>query len=779
MANLGNTLMVSSCLALAAAAAHAETIAWWRMEGTSGDGATTIANSSSQSGLDATVSPENFAATYAPSFDAALTNAPENATGVYLPNANNLATGCFSVADDARLKPSGDFTVEAFFKWGETYTLSSGATAGLFGKVRDGVVSCAYGLGINGTSIVARFYTGSDELLTTTSVDPQDGKWHHAAITYEASTRKAKLYVDYVMREEKTLSADLVYASGTPFKIGSVGGRTFTGTIDEVRLSDEALLPDSFLEARIPHNAFLDVCEPAETAYRYRFGDGSIAFSEADWATTNTCAWRANQMTADVVDAVRVNFADISADSASGFLSFETATHPAMDDGVPAQTCYFAECRTNSFTNATSASFSGAGGYTFKVKSPDFLVGGDFTAECFVKAPANVTYVNFVSQLSGIQPSPYTPLWQIGTSSSGQLVFSYASTNGASAVTQNNIAFNKIYADGDWHHLAVVYEAASHSVRLYFDHELAQEATLEHALGGVGVSQTGRIGIRDGGWNGYVDEVRIARCALAPSEFMSTVAMPPIESGATVAHFGFDNSWEDSIAAYSTIQSATAGTLDVDGSTMPVFCADVKAPLVFEGKPGYGSVAFSTNTASVSISTGIVRIVEMPAYALKRKAFTAEWFVKFPGGGALSRWAAIADLVRAGGTVVWAVRVDQGSRLYACLNGTNIYPASDKISLNDGKWHHVALTCCENVDSTSTDVRLYIDYAEYLSGAIDEPIAYDSAARSQNVVRFGAPNGGAYQPFKLDEFRFSDGVKPVEDFLCQSKERLGICIIFR
>ena len=264
---------------------------------------------------------------------------------------------------------------------------------------------------------------------------------------------------------------------------------------------------------------------------------------------------------------------------------------------------------------------------------------------------------------------------------------------------------------------------------------------------------------------------------------MSDVSTPPVAPGAVIAHFGFDNSWEESIDVYTSIGDGTPVLPDRPTASLPAFSADVKGPLVFEGDPRTGIEAFSSNTASVAFSTGMVRVVEKPIHALGRKAFTAEWFVKFPAGDPMVRWAVIVDQVRENGSIVWAVKVDQGNRLYASFvepttqTTYSVLPSSGKKTMNDGRWHHVALTCSENEGEGTTSVHLYVDYDDYASGTVGCPLSYDTG-RVRTVLRFATPSD-ANQRFLLDEFRYSDGVKPVEGFIRQGRGPQGVTLIVR
>ncbi len=82
---------------------------------------------------------------------------------------------------------------------------------------------------------------GFNQCIGTTGA-LNDGQWHHVALTYDASTQAAALYVDHVKRGGGVTKGPLVYDAGD-----LVFGRGLDGWLDEVRLTGEALHPEQFL----------------------------------------------------------------------------------------------------------------------------------------------------------------------------------------------------------------------------------------------------------------------------------------------------------------------------------------------------------------------------------------------------------------------------------------------------------------------------------------------------------------------------------------------------
>ncbi len=74
------------------------------------------------------------------------------------------------------------------------------------------------------------------------SLVPDDGAWHHVALTVDRETLKAALFLDYQSCGGGTVAAPLVYDDSN-----LVIGRGLDGWLDEVRLSPKALHPEQFL----------------------------------------------------------------------------------------------------------------------------------------------------------------------------------------------------------------------------------------------------------------------------------------------------------------------------------------------------------------------------------------------------------------------------------------------------------------------------------------------------------------------------------------------------
>lgn len=88
----------------------------------------------------------------------------------------------------------------------------------------------------------------------------RDGKWHHAALTYDGPTRTGTLYIDYE-KDGSIVTAYPVPVEKGNFLIGinNYGSRSLNMEIDEVRFTAEVLPPEKFLRFRGDPAMFLFV----------------------------------------------------------------------------------------------------------------------------------------------------------------------------------------------------------------------------------------------------------------------------------------------------------------------------------------------------------------------------------------------------------------------------------------------------------------------------------------------------------------------------------------
>ena len=93
-----------------------------------------------------------------------------------------------------------------------------------------------------------------DNQRLTFDKEVTDGKWHHWAFTFQPNASDSTksdiaFYLDHdQLGTVQTLPGRVAYDDTLRFAIGE-GGSSFTGLIDEVRISDCVLAPSEFLHA--------------------------------------------------------------------------------------------------------------------------------------------------------------------------------------------------------------------------------------------------------------------------------------------------------------------------------------------------------------------------------------------------------------------------------------------------------------------------------------------------------------------------------------------------
>ena len=115
--------------------------------------------------------------------------------------------------------------------------------------------------------------------IKNSSVNINDQRWHHIALTYTHATKEACLYVDYTLAASLTTENHLVYEN-SDLRIGQgCAGQAFDGWIDEVRISNEVLPVSEFMIVQ---------GDSDDTGYLYLAFDDGVVGTEANILTNST-----------------------------------------------------------------------------------------------------------------------------------------------------------------------------------------------------------------------------------------------------------------------------------------------------------------------------------------------------------------------------------------------------------------------------------------------------------------------------------------------------------
>ena len=406
------------------------------------------------------------------------------------------------------------FTVECFFKsvngnnWqqGNLQTLVALPGSWKLEVQKDGKL---YG------SVTAS--TGNTKTLSSPSnTSAHDRKWHHAAITFDGETKVFRLYFDYALAYYGTADGDVAYnaSATTPLAIGCSPDRQWNGKwngfIDEVRITDTALTADDFLRNAAYND---EINAPATVCYVPFQNIGvNTYFGYSSWVNLNCLT---------VFDKPS---AYISWNSAAQTPSIDTAT-------IPAQNLYGATADINlTIQNANSMHFatngSGLSASLFiddRKNGAHTVLGGSFTAELFIRA------VEPPNQIVSYR-KPYILCYgdrafyiELAKNNGGTVMFGVDSTAFAS---------RSGLCDGNWHHVAFVYDRDAHIVKAYVDYvRIGTTANMDIGLGNIDAYHSliqvgGGYGLSSDAYdikfNGWIDEFRLSNRALSKAEFLSS-----------------------------------------------------------------------------------------------------------------------------------------------------------------------------------------------------------------------------------------------------------------
>ena len=608
-----------------------------------------------------------------------------------------------------------------------------------------------------------------------------DGLWHHVALTYDGS--RLRLYTDYVLQVSIEASGDIEnYASGTMTWIGgygaytgSSGQRRFNGFIDEVRVSNVALAPGQFLRLE-------PVAPPSDPdeVLRLRFNSASnraqLQYSESMSENFGTQAvYRAVSGSAP---------SEFDRSDRVGAMMFDSSIK--FNDGVTNTAAL------HSFTNGASMA-----NY---IEVPDFsgvlgLDGADYgnpswTVEAFYKSPAIAKDQTLFKM--GVDWETVAHVYfrrDNDHSIVGYPQFCFSTNNASMTFGKwEGVNADKRPADGKWHHIAMVSDAAANSLRCYCDYKLSASFDMQPGTGlmvtnglsffvGSAVDGSGQF------FDGWIDDVRVTKRALQPKDFLTThsVQLAKFEKNYLV----------DSLN--DTPPPVTGAGYAYDGGAAPVFVRTTPGLLRLDGTNG---TQLAANFHSVYLDGSRVSLGTCPLY--ENESFTVEFFSKFTGfsGGyaadstSLPKAAGILRRIQAGDWPSWdwhlyrrkdaADGIGLGLRSAADRSDTRTRSWNIPNNVVDGKWHHYALTF--GWSGTQTDVSLYYDYK--LVGTQNVPFRIyahpdgDHLAIGESRLSYSDPAPFVKIQGYVNSLRFSRGVLPPEKFLGLAPA-VGMLSVFR
>jgi hypothetical protein len=426
-------------------------------------------------------------------------------------------------------------------------------------------------LGINDGS-GGKFVAGTTPL--------NDGNWHHVAVVYDQAASEIRLYADYNL--DGSLSG--VNFTGTigrtaDLHIGSFvnGGSEFSGDIDFIRISNGALTPDQFIQTSIALTPIVNRVSPVDGAVFV--APQPVVRAEIQNRDTQV-ALETLQISIDGIDVTAQ--ATVTADSTGAVIEYQpvaalasglhTAAIVFSDNGSPSRAV------TNQWQFSVAASLPVVALYRFDEKAPgntaDLSAGaildssgnnhlGTTSNEMFYVAGSpefgNSSALEFTTGPDNVfVPDPngefnFTPAQSvtmevilrtvnIGQSGVGSLLAKQGAApgewwwrinaNGKQQFFVNDSSGGKsvsgaaVLNDGNWHHLAAIYDGVSKELRIFVDGQIdgapfqTGYTSTENIIGNAKDLWIGAFQAGNRQFDGDIDLVRITAAPLDPSSFV-------------------------------------------------------------------------------------------------------------------------------------------------------------------------------------------------------------------------------------------------------------------
>ena len=774
-----NNTMMCAIFMIAVATANADTVAWWHFNGAAGEDATNVV--SSVGGHTLTLNTlEGYPATaYADDSRGDTLYVESGGTKTLL---DVFARGCVSMkvtetggTEQKGLFYTGDvssilkhdmvdgvphmraFTIELYSKLSNT---DAGLNFGLRNSKSPNTYSwaLAFWLYSQGTqyradSIAAdgkatqggsfaiktiRGYSGNDIPF------PSDGEWHHFAVVYDGNGTTT-IYRDYKQMDQITdspLKTDAVTLFLGPGGIAGVNNpRDFT--VDEVRISDAALAPDAFF-----HVGWAGFTEGVGGTLAY------WTFDAPGKSGTNVGTEYGAIQSVDKRDDLALCGATFTDGSNwATYWNPAGSYQPMFTNDVPAQHVWDAASgKIYNPDNATSVFFKheseqgaspqshvGSSLHSASNFVYDVMAASNVTEECFVK----------IDKTFGGNNSLVMGLMRILERMDfyGGYAVLCLQNGGLKPVVQfpNNYATpNASRIDnGNWHHIAMNYDVSSGNsivASLYVDYEYVGSNEKAGSFSYVPEDLLLTFGAYKSqyAFSGMIDEPRITYGPADTNHFLRAFTPRENLTGVWLVQ-------TNAVATGAEWYSPDVAYLAADlGSTTLSDAMPVGASL----KVGGTKVA-PAKSISFDGSGGVT----IPCAALVgTNVFTVE--ANVCGSGTLFAKK------RYGGTS-WSAGTDGDG---CAALGVNDAVTASTVSLDDGKWHHVALTVDRISANTAT---LYVD-----------GVAVVSADVSDMVVDAGDLVVGGDFTGNIVGVRFSPGCLDPAEFMTVSRAN-GFSIIVR
>ena len=609
-----------------------------------------------------------------------------------------------------------------------------------------------------------------------------DGGWHHVAFTWDGNV--IKIYVDYEQDKLKSgrvrefgYNGTVSYGSDNSTRMGGYTGtannvsaeRRFNGLVDEVRISNVALVPDEFLRMRpvdMDADEILRISfEPGE----YGVLNPGVNLADSLGPGCQRAVFKATGGSAgyDVGDkAGDVLGAGFSSVACANDASLRLMKDVSGDGGCYIQAEKFSDrFAGNSSTNYTIECF---------YKTSGAIRGAVSNRQSLFKIGADVWIAN--AMLCAQYPAGS------GEMGDGSMVVSYRDLMLSDGAHWYDTTADKNLDDGCWHHLAIVVDGDDCEVRTYIDGRLSVRRT-----GYVPAPRLNEnwaysffIGCDYGPkmfFDGWLDSVRVTLRALSPEEFMSA---NPAGSGDASLTALFEQGCGFACAENPAF-SVTGGFETQAGGVGPAFEEKSIGTLLLGGAE---SSERTVNEWSISLNSG--RVVFPPSPLFEADSCTIEFLAKFDGVTDAGDTAGDSSGSATRLSIMGLDRVDSSEtewRLYLRNDARNVIGLESGSSFaewtlpsnsqTDGRWRHFALVLEPRTeDGASMAATLYLN---------GESLGLRTVSKQPRRVlghrlTLGGADGASYVNGIFDVLRFTRGVLAPHGFIARLPRGLGVII---
>lgn len=297
----------------------------------------------------------------------------------------------------------------------------------------------------------------------------------------------------------------------------------------------------------------------------------------------------------------------------------------------------------------------------------------------------------------------------------------------------NTFSSNFMVNDGQWHHIAYVYDqSASGSISIFIDGVLDTTQPNSKAWGWP-ADQPIKLGSSDDSYwkvyDGVMDDFMVHDRMLTVSEIAATFAGNPVTDGSLVVRLNFDAAPVNNVVVDS---SASGGNPGTNRGADWVPAEGGRNGLMRFAPPSFTQIAVAAHS-DFNVSSG-----------------TIAFWMKSTGNVGLGDFGSILFDRRTGGNGDVIAMTDDGTIfVQAQGGGAGVNSFSTQGTVNDGQWHHVAYVYDQ---SGGGGITVYIDGAVSGSRTNSAPWAWPPS----QPIELGLSDDPFWYGFDgtLDEVRF-------------------------